>query len=232
MTLPAEKQNSSLMRAMFHQIAPRYDFFTRAFSFGMDTRWKRILMQEACLPDTPLVLDLASGTGDFSLLVRGQYPGARPVATDLTERMLVLARERSVDLAVCSDACLLPFPDGVFDCVCIGYGLRNFPDLGKALAEIARVTRKGGLFASLDFFLPASAFLRFLFLGHLYVQGTIFGLLLHRRARTYTYIPDSISTFISIDEFSRRLRAFGYSRVSQRRFLMGGIGLHWAAREE
>lgn len=231
MTLPAEKQNSSLMRAMFHQIAPRYDFFTRVFSYGMDTRWKRTLVTEARLPDKPLVLDLACGTGDFSLLVRSQYPGARSVATDLTERMLELAHERGVKFAVCSDACLLPFPDGVFDCVCIGYGLRNFPNLGKAVAEIVRVTRKGGLLASLDFFLPANAFLRLLYLGHLYAQGAFFGLLLHGRARTYTYIPDSLRSFISIDEFSRLLRASGYPRVSQRGFLLGGIGLHWAAKE-
>ena len=61
MTLPAEKQDTSLMQAMFHQIAPRYDFFTRVFSFGMDTGWKRALVKEARLPDKPLVLDLASG---------------------------------------------------------------------------------------------------------------------------------------------------------------------------
>jgi demethylmenaquinone methyltransferase/2-methoxy-6-polyprenyl-1,4-benzoquinol methylase len=230
MTLPAEKQDSRLMRAMFHQIAPRYDFFTRVFSFGMDTGWKRTLIKEARLPDKPLILDLASGTGDFSLLIRDQCPGARPVATDLTERMLVLARERGVERAVCSDACLLPFPDGVFDCVCIGYGLRNFPDLQKAVAEIARVTRPGGLLLSLDFFRPANPLVRRLFLGHLRAQGACFGLLLHGRARTYSYISDSIRSFVSIDGFSRLLRASGYQRVSQRSFLLDAIGLHWATR--
>jgi len=219
------------MRAMFHQIAPRYDFITRVFSYGMDTRWKRALVREARLPEKPLVLDLASGTGDFSLLIGRQHPGAKSVATDLTERMLVLARERGVQLAVCSDACRLPFPDGVFDCVSIGYGLRNFPDLEKAAAEIARVTRPGGAFASLDFFLPANRLWRALYLGYLYAQGAFWGLLLHGRARTYTYIPDSLRSFVSIGEFSRLLRASGYKSVNQRGFLMGGIGLHWAARE-
>ena len=230
MTLPAEKRDSSLMRAMFHQIAPRYDFFTRAFSFGMDTGWKRALIKEARLPEKPLVLDLASGTGDFSLLIRSQRPGARPVATDLTERMLTLARGRGVDLAVCSDAFLLPFPDGAFDCVCIGYGLRNFSNLEKAVSEIARVTRAGGMLLSLDFFRPANPLVRRLFLGHLRAQGALFGLLLHGRARTYSYISDSIRSFVSIDEFSGLLRASGYQRVSQRSFLLNAIGLHWATR--
>src|SRR5512142_3442542 len=93
---PAEKQNLGLMRAMFHTVAPRYDFITRAFSYGMDRRWKRAGVQRAALPDRPMVLDLASGTGDFSKLVLEHSPGARPVAVDLTERMLQLAREGGV----------------------------------------------------------------------------------------------------------------------------------------
>src|SRR5664279_5118477 len=108
MTLPAERQDTSLMRAMFHRIAPRYDFITRAFSYGMDPGWKRALIREARLPEKPRVLDLASGTGDFTLLIGSQYPGALSVATDLTERMLTLAHERGVGCAVCADACHLP----------------------------------------------------------------------------------------------------------------------------
>ena len=86
-------------------------------------------VERAHLPDRPVVLDLASGTGDFSLLVQQRYPGSRPVAVDLTERMLQLARARGLPHAVCADAGALPFPDASFDCVFIGYGLRNFPNL-------------------------------------------------------------------------------------------------------
>jgi demethylmenaquinone methyltransferase/2-methoxy-6-polyprenyl-1,4-benzoquinol methylase len=218
------------MRAMFHTIAPRYDFFTRIFSYGMDGLWKRALLERARLPAAPVVLDLASGTGDFSLLAARQYPDARLVAADLTQRMLQFARARGVERAVCADAGRLPFRDGAFDCVCIGYGLRNFPDLALAVREIERVTRPGGLLLSLDFFLPSNLLLRRLFLGWLYAQGAFWGLLLHGRPRVYTYIPDSLKSFVAIPEFSRLLRRSGYLRVDERSFLLGGIGLHWAVK--
>jgi demethylmenaquinone methyltransferase/2-methoxy-6-polyprenyl-1,4-benzoquinol methylase len=216
---------------MFSIVAPRYDFITRAFSYGMDGRWKRLGVTRAGLPPTPVILDLASGTGDFSKLVASRYPGAQAIAVDLTERMLRLAKENGVDLAVCGDAGALPFADGSFDAVFVGYGLRNFPDLRLAVSEIERVTRPGGRLITLDFFLPANPVFRALYLGYLYVQGTFWGLLLHGRPRTYTYIPDSLRSFVSIDEFSTLLRQNGYRRVDTNRYILGGIGLHWAAKE-
>jgi demethylmenaquinone methyltransferase / 2-methoxy-6-polyprenyl-1,4-benzoquinol methylase len=219
------------MRAMFSIVAPRYDFITRAFSYGMDCGWKRTGLDRANLPERPLVLDLASGTGDFSLMVRQRYPGSRAVAVDITERMLQLARGRGVRYTVCGDAGMLPFPDHSFDCVFVGYGLRNFPNLKVAVSEIERVTRPGGSLVSLDFFLPANAFLRPLYLAYLYAQGAFWGLLLHGRPRVYTYIPDSLRTFVSIDDFSLLLHRTGYRQVDVRRYILGGIGLHWAVKE-
>jgi demethylmenaquinone methyltransferase/2-methoxy-6-polyprenyl-1,4-benzoquinol methylase len=230
MTAPVEKQDSRLMRAMFGSIAPRYDFVTRLFSYGMDMRWKRLGVTKAPLPDDALVLDLAAGTGDFSRLVLQRLPGARAIAVDITEEMLRVARARGLGEAVCGDAGQLPFADASFDCVFVGYGLRNFPSLDAALREIERVTRPGGLIVSLDFFLPVNSAFRRAYLGYLYAQGALWGLLLHGRPRTYTYIPDSLRSFISIDDFSSLLQRKGYTQVSARRYIFGGIGLHWATK--
>jgi demethylmenaquinone methyltransferase / 2-methoxy-6-polyprenyl-1,4-benzoquinol methylase len=174
---------------------------------------------------------LASGTGDFSFLVNRRFSGSRTVAVDLTERMLQLARERGISRAVCGNALALPFPNSVFDGVFIGYGLRNFPNLAAALCEIERVTRPGGRLVSLDFFLPVNPFLRRLYLGYLYAQGFFWGFVLHGRPRVYTYIPDSLQSFVSINDFSELLRGLGYRRVDARSFIFGGIGLHWAVKE-
>jgi demethylmenaquinone methyltransferase / 2-methoxy-6-polyprenyl-1,4-benzoquinol methylase len=227
---PVEQQNYRLMRAMFSTVAPRYDFITRAFSYGMDKRWKRRGVEHAQLPEKPVVLDLASGTGDFSLLVTQQYPGSRAVAVDLTERMLQLARGRGLEYAVCGDAGLLPFPDQSFDCVFVGYGLRNFPNLAVAVREIERVTKPGGLLVTLDFFLPRNPVMRHLYLAYLYAQGTFWGFVLHGQPRVYTYIPDSLRSFVSIDDFSLLLQKTGYRHIDADRYILGGIGMHRAQK--
>jgi len=227
-TRPVEQRNARLMRDMFHTIAPRYDFITRVFSYGMDRRWKHTAVTHAALPPDALVLDLAAGTADFSKLLAARAPGTRSIAVDLTERMLQLARSSGVPEAVCADACVLPFRDAMFDAVFIGYGLRNFPNLDGAIREVRRVTRPGGLLVSLDFFLPANRVLRKLYISYLYAQGAFWGAVLHGRPRVYTYIPDSLRAFVTVDEFATRLRQAGYREVESRPFILGGIALHWA----
>lgn len=231
MDTPAEKRDWRRMRAMFTTVAPRYDFITRAFSYGMDRRWKRLGVDEAGLPARPAVLDLASGTGDFSRLVNECFPGTRACAVDLTEKMLRLARERGLHDTACADAASLPFADGCFDAVLIGYGLRNFGRLDDALAEIKRVLRPGGVLVTLDFFLPGNGIFRSLYLGYLYAQGAFWGTLLHGQPRVYTYIPDSLRDFLSIEEYSGLLCRRGWRKVRSRGYILGGIGLHWAAKE-
>jgi len=230
MNPPAEKLDWRLMRQMFGAIAPRYDFVTHVFSYGMDQRWKLFAVQKASLSNRAMVLDLACGTGDFSQIILQSLPGAKVVAVDLTQPMLEAARSRCRTQMVCADAVALPFSDGLFDCVFVGYGLRNFSNLNTALLEIHRVTRPGGMLVSLDFFLPANRLWRKLYLGYLYAQGAFWGLLLHGRPRLYTYIPDSLRSFISVGDFSSLLRRMGYAQVEARPYVFGGIGLHWGVR--
>jgi len=218
------------MRGMFSTIAPWYDFITRVFSYGMDRRWKRLGVRKAPLTDSAVVLDLACGTGDFSEMVRQRLPQAKIIALDLTEKMLQLASQRGLSGVVCGDAGALPFAENSFDCVFIGYGLRNFPNLPMAVKEIERVTKPGGLMVSLEFFLPTNLALRKIYLGYLYAQGAFWGLLLHGRPRIYTYIPDSLRSFVSIEDFSSLLKRMGYGQVSTQAYIFGGIGLHWAVK--
>jgi len=218
------------MRQMFTRIAPRYDFVSVMFSYGMDRRWKRLGVEKAPLPPNARVLDLACGTGDFSTLLQSQTPPARTVACDITEKMLTQAKDRGVRDVVCGTGTSLPFADHSFDCVFVGYGLRNFPDLDAGLREIERVTRPGGILVTLDFFLPANPILQRIYLSYLYAQGYFWGMLLHGSPRIYTYIPDSIRSFVSIGDFATMLEGKGYAQLDAKKFIFGGIGLHWAVK--
>jgi ubiquinone/menaquinone biosynthesis methyltransferase len=218
------------MRGMFRTIALRYDFISRVLSYGMDQRWKNTAISKASLPKNAIFLDLASGTGDFSEIALSRSPGARSIAVDLTDRMLEIARERGLREVVCADACLLPFADQTFDAVLVGYGLRNFGNLRLAVREIERVTRPGGMMVSLDFFLPENTVLRHSYLAYLYVVGALWGTVLHGRPRTYTYISDSVRTFLSIKQLSSLLHEMGYTQVVSQSHVFGGIGVHWASK--
>lgn len=215
------------MRDMFSTIAPKYNFITRVFSYGMDQRWKRLAVRRALLPACATVLDLACGTGDFAKLVARQSPQTRVVAADLTETMLQLSNLRHT---VCADAASLPFATGCFDAVFVGYGLRNFPRLEATIEEVCRVLRPGGVLVSLDFFLPSRPWLRRFYLAYLYAQGAVWGVILHGRARVYTYIPDSLRSFVSVKEFSALLEKMQFEGVAARPFILGGIAVHWARK--
>ncbi len=215
---------------MFRAIAPRYDFISRVFSFGMDRRWKETAVARAQLPKDALVLDLACGTGDISQIVVARRRGTRSVAVDLTESMLHLARQRGAKEIACADACALPFAGRTFDAVFVCYGLRNFSELESGIREIARVTRPSGMMVSLDIFLPENPILRRIYLAYLYANGAFWGLVLHRRPRTYTYIPDSVRSFLSINQLTSLLRENGYAHVEEQSHIFGGIGLHWARK--
>src|SRR5688572_2022927 len=155
------------VRQLFATIADRYDFITRFLSYGQDRRWKRRLIQLAALRPADRVLDLACGTGD---LIFAAVPHvARAVGLDLTFRMVQLATRRATagppsagpaPHFVTGDMLALPFPDGSFDVVTTGYGLRNVPDLDRALVEIRRVLAPGGRVLSLDFNRPGNPVVR------------------------------------------------------------------------
>jgi demethylmenaquinone methyltransferase / 2-methoxy-6-polyprenyl-1,4-benzoquinol methylase len=231
MPLPPEQQDRRLMQEMFDTISPRYDFITRAFSYGMDPRWKRKAVELAHLPENAVVLDLACGTADFSRLVTQVRPNARVVLLDLAFAMLERARASGFANSVCGDGLRLPFPDNSFDAIFVGYGLRNFPGLEAALAEIRRVLKPGGQLVSLDFFLPSNALLKAVFLGYLYIQGAFWGLVLHGRPRIYTSIPDSLKSFVAQPAYTGLLGRQGFNPVSGQSFILGGIGLHWATKK-
>lgn len=196
LTTPEKKRYYN--EQVFTEIAPHYDFITRALSFWRDAAWKRELVAQLPPQDSPLCLDLACGTGDVAFLLAKKYPAGRIIAVDITEKMLQLARRRNNWPNVGffrQDMSRLDIGTGSVDVVTGGYALRNAPDLERTINEIARVLRPGGTAAFLDFSRPAAPIANRL--QHLVLKSWtgLWGFLLHRNPEVYSYIAESLQRY-------------------------------------
>ena len=233
---PARKQR--FVTPMFDVIAPRYDDFTRIFSFGMDRGWKRALLDDVrrvARPDAG-VLDLACGTGDLALDIARLVPTALVTGVDASGAMIDLAEQRRtaaradrVRFAV-GDMSALGLPTASVDVVTAGYGFRNVPDHRAALGEVARVLRPGGYLLTLDFYRPENVFWRTVLVRYLTLAGSLIGWLWHRAPVVYAYLGPSVSHFVSWQSFSRSLESVGFVVESVSTKLFGGIAIHRARR--
>ncbi|MGE5813487.1 MAG: ubiquinone/menaquinone biosynthesis methyltransferase [Acidobacteriota bacterium] len=227
---PASKER--YVRRLFDTIADRYDLITVILSFGRDAAWKKRLVRMAPVPAGALALDLACGTGDISY--ETARAGARVIGLDVTERMIRLARGKRdahgrVEFVV-GDMMKLPFGRASFDLVTTGYGIRNVPELGPALDEIARVLRPGGVFLSLDFNRPENAAMRAIYLAYLHVVGGALGWVLHRDPDAYRYIPATIKRYPGAPSVAAMLRERGFATAEWTRVLGGLMAIHVARR--
>jgi ubiquinone/menaquinone biosynthesis methyltransferase len=217
------------VRRLFATIADRYDLITRVLSFGLDRGWKARVAELSRADRATHALDLACGTGDIAFAIAAR--GAPVVGLDVTHRMLQLARSRGPGVAfVTADMLALPFPDRTFDVVTTGYGLRNVPDIRRAIDEIARVLRPGGRFVSLDFNRPENPVVRGIYLSYLTLVGSLLGVVLHRDPDTYRYIPESIKRYPGAARVSRMIADAGFSQSEYLPVLGGLMAIHHARR--
>jgi demethylmenaquinone methyltransferase/2-methoxy-6-polyprenyl-1,4-benzoquinol methylase len=150
----AEERKAQRVQQVFDRVAGRYDLMNDLMSFGMHRLWKAFAVLVARIRPGERVLDVASGSGDLARAFAAR--GAEVWMSDINSPMLERGRDRMLDAGrmaptVRCDAEYLPFPDAVFDCVSVGFGLRNMTRKDAALAEMARVLRPGGRLLVLEF---------------------------------------------------------------------------------
>ena len=239
---PARKQE--FVTPMFDTIAPKYDRFTRLFSFGMDAGWKRLAIRLAVdaaheRGDVRRALDLASGTGDLAIGIVHALPDVHVTAVDASREMVHALATRLGGIGselstriepVVGDMTNLDVDDSSIELVTAAYGIRNVPEVRRAISEIARVMKPGGVLVTLDFYRPRKSLWRRLLLWYLSVAGNAVGWLWYRDPIIYGYIARSIAHFVDSDEFSAMLREAGFTIKREQRFLGGGIAVHLAIR--
>ncbi|MFC2031666.1 ubiquinone/menaquinone biosynthesis methyltransferase [Chloroflexota bacterium] len=234
--LPSPEQKATYVRAMFSRIAGRYDLMNRLMTLGRDGAWRRYTVARALAEPRGRVLDVATGTGDLAFEVHRQQPGARVVGLDFTPEMLAYAREKgagqdAVPGWVAADALKLPFAGQSFDAVVTGFALRNVTDIPAAFAEMARVTRAGGRVACLEIAKPPPGLLRRLFEVYFYRIVPLIGTIVTGQRSAYTYLPHSLTAFLTPHEIAQVMAQTGWSEVSYRRMMLGTVAVHEGVRD-
>ena len=201
------------IRDMFAGIAGVYDRMNGLLSLGLDTQWRKRLVR-AIDPGAVDLLDACTGTGDLILTARSMGRGQRWVASDFCVPMLKAGIESNGlgegARVLAADTQRLPFADDSFDAVMVGFGLRNLGELDRGLEEIARVLRPGGQILVLEFFRVKRRWLEMPVQFYLSRVVPLLGRMFGGSGAAYTYLPQSMGRFVTVDEFRDRLARSGF----------------------
>jgi demethylmenaquinone methyltransferase/2-methoxy-6-polyprenyl-1,4-benzoquinol methylase len=226
MTAASGRLRADEVRTMFDRIAPVYDAMNHLMTAGLDRRWRRLTAEAVVRPGDE-VLDACCGTGDLAVAARAA--GGDVTGLDFSERMLERARRKSPEVRwVAGDVLALPFGDGSFDAVTVGFGVRNVEDLEAGLRELARVLRPGGRLGCLEITRPRGLlrpFFRLWFDGLVPLAGRVLP-----GGAAYAYLPASVRRFPGPEDLAAAMERGGFAEVAWR--LLGGgiVALHTAVR--
>jgi len=220
---------------MFDSISPKYDLLNRVFSLGIDQGWRRKVMRLVAQEPVEHLLDVATGTADLAILASKKVPQVTGV--DISEGMLEHGRtkvaKRGLQKRVVlqrADSADLPFPDATFDAVTVAFGVRNFEELEKGIAEMRRVLKPNGRLFVLEFSKPRHAPMKQLFRFYFHRVMPFFGRLVSKDKAAYTYLPKSVDAFPEGADFVRIMEKTGLRECSASA-LTGGIASLYRGRK-
>jgi len=228
--VPAENK-SATVRRVFDSVAERYDVMNDLMSLGLHRAWKAFAVSVARPRPGERVLDVAAGSGDLAAaLSRKTQPGGEVWITDINGRMLERGRDRLLDEGIAApavqcDAERLPFPSGYFDCVTVGFGLRNMTRKDAALAEMTRVLKPGGRLMVLEFSKVWKPLERAYDLYSFKVLPWL-GDKVAGDADAYRYLADSIRQHPDQATLAAMLRDAGLSQVEVFNLAAGVVAIH------
>ena len=221
---------------MFDTISSDYDGLNRVISFGIDVKWRKkvVALVNGQKPD--LVLDIATGTGDLAINL-AKTGATKIIGLDISEGMLAVGRKKiakeqlsgKIEM-VQGDSEALPFENNSFDAITVAFGVRNFENLEKGLAEIHRVLKPGGIFVVLETSVPTkfpfkqgySVYTRYLL--------PLIGKLFSKDQSAYSYLSKSAAAFPHGERFNNILRKIGFINVENKPQTMGVATIYTASK--
>lgn len=219
--LPYKDKNTSKkeqIATMFNSISGKYDFLNHFLSLGIDILWRKRAVRLLKKYQPKLILDIATGTGDFAIEALSLNP-EKIIGVDISEGMLSIGREKLIKKnltdkieLLSGDSEVLPFEDNFFDAVIVSFGVRNFENLEKGLSDMLRVLKPGGKVLILEFSKPK--LFPFKQIYRFYFQWILpkIGKLISNNHAAYTYLPDSVEAFPDGDDFLNILYKIGFQK--------------------
>ena len=229
---PEEK--TERVHGVFESVAGRYDLMNDLMSLGAHRLWKKFALARTGLRPGDAALDVAGGTGDLALgMSRLVGPRGRVLLTDINPSMLRLGRRALLDAgahancrAICADATALPVPPAAFDCVSIGFGLRNVSGKPAALRSMARAIKPGGRLVVLEFSRPALKALRAAYDWYSFAVIPALGQLVAKDAGSYRYLVESIRVHPDQETLAAMMREAGFEDVRWHNLSGGIVAVH------
>ncbi len=220
MALPYKQSQQSKrgqVEEMFDNISPKYDLLNHLLSVNIDKLWRKRTIKKLKAYQPGRILDVATGTGDFAVAATKLGP-VKVVGIDISEGMLNVAREKISKKQLSdkievqkADSENLPFGDDEFDAAIVGFGVRNFENLEKGLAEICRVIKPGGTFFVLEFSKPQKTPFRQIYQFYFKYILPAIGRMVSKDKSAYTYLPESVNEFPDGDDFLAILKKVGFA---------------------
>ncbi|MEM6988023.1 MAG: bifunctional demethylmenaquinone methyltransferase/2-methoxy-6-polyprenyl-1,4-benzoquinol methylase UbiE [Pseudomonadota bacterium] len=219
---------------VFHSVATKYDVMNDLMSFGIHRLWKQFAMQHSGVRPGHTVLDIAGGTGDLAAAMARRV-GSRGmvVLSDINASMLDVGRDKLTNkgfvgnLTVAqANAEALPFEDDSFDCITIGFGLRNVTDKDRALASMYRVLKPGGRLLVLEFSKPTLPGFSALYDQYSFNVLPMMGKLVAGDGESYRYLAESIRMHPDQETLAAMMRSAGFERVDYHNLTAGVVALH------
>jgi demethylmenaquinone methyltransferase/2-methoxy-6-polyprenyl-1,4-benzoquinol methylase len=217
---------------MFDSISGNYDFLNHFLSLGIDIRWRKKAIKLLAKSKPKLILDVATGTGDFAIETLKLNPD-QVIGVDISEGMLEVGRKKmkargidhKIDLRL-GDSENLPFEENKFDAVIVAFGVRNFENLEKGLTEMQRVLKPGGQLVVLEFSKPRGFPFKQLYNFYFKFVLPKIGQLVSRDSAAYTYLPESVQAFPDGTDFTNILNRIGFNYTTCQSLTFGISSLY------
>ncbi|MCH5239099.1 MAG: bifunctional demethylmenaquinone methyltransferase/2-methoxy-6-polyprenyl-1,4-benzoquinol methylase UbiE [Muribaculaceae bacterium] len=232
----SDAEKGQQVELMFDTIARHYDIMNTAMSLGQHKRWRNKALKAAVAAlgelKKPKILDIATGTGDLTFRLHKIFPDSLITGIDLSEGMLEIAKTKLAQLSPKEqkliafgkgDSLAMPFHDGEFDMITVAYGVRNFSDLRKGIAEMRRVLREGGVLCIIELSTPKGVVAKSLY--NIYAGKLIpwLGKRVSGDANAYSYLPESIAACPQRENMAALLYAEKFTKVEWHSLSLGAL---------